>query len=245
MKKLSFAMLLSLMLIFTACGDSDKKDVDDSSKKEETQKEDKEKEKKSSSTGGKWSVDEDGAINVDEYEFNDRDQVRVEGEKYSDDSELFTATTKLGNVEVNVPFELSKITAEGFEIEKDDPEMEVADRYGIPSVRLKTDEDYSLVVSVYNVSGATVPLKDTMVERLSFSRRNNDDLEIAEHIEFPLGINFASSMEDIVAAYGEPTSAIITGLDGLSVAFSYDSEDGYDIGFSFYKGMLKSATIGD
>lgn len=238
MKKI-LMLLLAATLVFTACGKEEEKKVDEPTEEVEEEKEEKK------SADGKWNVDENGALDVSEYEFNDRDQIIIDGEKYADDSEVFTSTTKIGSVDVALPIELAELTSAGYTIKEDDPEMEVAHRYGLSSVRLTSDEDYSLVASVYNVSGETVALKDTMVDMLSFSRRNNDDLDIASDVEFPMGITFGSTMNDVTAAYGEPTKAIVTGLDAYSVAFDYESANGYNVKYTFYKGMLKSATISD
>lgn len=235
MKKI-LMLLLAATLVFTACSKSDEKDKETDDEVKDTVKEEKK------SDGGKWSVNEDGSFNVDGYEFDDRDQIVIKGERYADDSEIFTSPTIIGKAKVVLPTDLSNITDAGYAIEED-PEMEIADRYGISSVRLTTGEDYSLVVSVYNVSGKTVPLKDTKVDLLSFSRSNRNDVDIAEDVEFPMGITFSSTMNDVVSKYGEPSSLTVTGLEAYSVNIEYKSEGGYKIDYTFYKGVLQSVTI--
>lgn len=117
-----------------------------------------------------------------------------------------------------------------------DPYPAYTETTGVIMTRMDGEQEKELSIVLMNESGEKIPVSEAMVTTFSADRYQKHKMIL------PGGITWASSIDDVKAAYGEPTSEGSTGSEDtfINTILTYDYDSGtVRFGFKTENGETK------
>ncbi len=174
MKKI-LVIFLALAMFLTACGGDDSKK--DTKEEKDVVEEEKEEEKD--------------------------DDLKVTTGDVSNDNELFSGIVYIDGEEYKIPNGMKDFMADNLTLDEKDAAAVVPTGYVVPSIKLYTENDFKIIVSAYNVSGAELPTDELTVEAVYLNLPYHEEADV--ELVFPKNLTPDSTPDEFKEAYGEPT----------------------------------------